>query len=101
MTYDLTSDSNGCYWAKCPPYTCPADLPIRLLKEYQAEITLVKAQYWRCVPAPKYDDFRYYLHPADGPGRGVFWACEIEVRYLGKQQAEERLAANMLTILPN
>ena len=83
MTYELTSDSNGCYWAKCPPQTCPVDLRQRLREEYWVEIVRVLAQYWRCVPAPKYDEYRYYLHPANGPGPGAFWACEVEVRFVG------------------
>jgi hypothetical protein len=91
MNYELTSDSNGCYWAKCPPNTCPVDLPRRLLEEYWAEIVHVKAQYWRCIPAPSGDDFGYYIHRATGPGPGAFWACEVEVRYLTKQQTLQEM----------
>jgi hypothetical protein len=91
MTYPIECDSNGCYWAKSLPGTCPVDLARRLLVEYGVEIFRVDARYWRCVPASRYDDFKYYYHFAKGPGRGAFWACLAEVKILTKQQVQERL----------
>jgi hypothetical protein len=97
MTYPLDSDTNGCYWAKSPPGTCPVDLARRLLVECWAEIVRVDARYWRCVPASRYDDFAYYYHHANGPGPGAFWACQVEVKVLTKQQVEDRLGHPVTT----
>jgi hypothetical protein len=82
--YDIIRDNNGYYWVKCPPQTCPVDLPHRIKAIYRAEITWVNAQYWRYIPAPKGDECRYYLHPVDGPGRGAFWACEVGAKGLNR-----------------